>query len=189
MFLLILTSTEVFADWEDPSVVDGIFSKGSIAEIQAAMDRGVPMGKRYTSHAITPFLYAVRSNSPEVVEFLLKAGSKVAEKDSAKASALLNAIYYNPDPAVTLLLLKAGAKLSDRDFNGWTALMNATHNPNPEIVRLILKLGANVNDKDNEGETALVHAIRWSSEAVVQDLLNAGAKINAQDARGFTPLM
>lgn len=141
MIGLLVVSAGTGAFSQDSRITEDFFHEsryGTVADVQAGLDRGESLTQRQSSDNLTPLFFAVRYNKPEVAQVLLKAGARIDDKDAAGASAVLNALMFNPDPAMLQLLLKAGAKLTDKDAGGWTALMYSTINLNPEIFGTVL---------------------------------------------------
>ena len=130
---------------------------------------------------MTPLMYAVITDSIEVVQYLLEAGADVNATDYHGMTPLMYAYSIE----VAQLLLEAGADVNATNNNGYTALMHAVRIYSIEFVELFLENGADVNAKDNRGRTPLMFA--YSIE-VAQLLLEAGADINIEDNIGQTAL-
>ena len=155
--------------------------KGTAQQVRDALRNGANPNATNRFHEETALMHAARSNTPEVVSILLKAGAEVNAKTEKGRTALGFAASSNT-PEVVSILLKAGAKV-DSD-----AMVSAGSNEDPEVVSILLKAGGDVNAKDKYGKTALMYAARYSTPEVVSLLLTAGAEVNAKDKDGWTAL-
>ena len=118
-------------------------------------------------------------NVLSIMDYFLKNGIDVNEKDEWGNTALINAcsMWYGVD--IVRLLLKYGANVNEKTKDGRTALMNACDG-HINTVKLLLEHGANVHEQDKWGGTALNWACDASNVDAVKLLLGHGA-----DANGF----
>lgn len=121
----------------------------------------------------TGFTYALRADTPEVAEVLLKSG-KLALNDANRfgETPLMMAVFKGND-ALFEELLKAGA--DPKAGANWTALHYAATEGRTEMVEKLLKLGVSPNVQTSSGVTPLIMAARKPSRASVMALLKAGA--------------
>lgn len=128
----------------------------------------------------TPLYNAVKSNSKDMVRFLVNQGADINMPivGGGYGSQQLDD-YYGP------MLLNHG--------NGLRPLHVSLSIKYPiEMIQLLIDLGVDVDGKDRSGRTLLHYVNSFSSYQNILDiiklLVNAGANINCRDNRGFTPL-
>jgi ankyrin repeat protein len=168
--------------------------------------------------ALTPLVYAVRSNDIDSVKALLAAGADVNQVTGYGWSPLLVATqnrYYR----LAAYLLNHGADVNLPNKGGWTPLYLATDNRNIEsgdypvrkadmdhldFIKLLLDKGANVNARikdstetrtvftdqwlDENGATAFLRASQSGDIALMKLLLAHGADPKIDTVWGVTPL-
>ena len=129
--------------------------------------------------ALTPLVYAVRSNDLDSVKALLAAGADINQVTDYGWSPLLVATqnrYYK----LGAYLLEHGADVNLANKGGWTPLYLATDNRNIEggdypvrkpdmdhleYIKLLLDKGANVNARMKDStETRTVFTNQWLDE-------------------------
>lgn len=148
----------------------------------------------------TALLKAVISNSSEsvnVVEFLLKNGAKIDDKnktlDLLHAAAiegtletfkfLIHKFNFNHKQYNDILLRLAA--LNDRRFSSvWQIMVENRF----EKMDFLLKKGADINAKDEKGNTALIYAAQSGDEKLIRKLLDKGADINVRNKKKQTAL-
>ncbi|XP_035224396.1 delta-latroinsectotoxin-Lt1a-like isoform X2 [Stegodyphus dumicola] len=146
----------------------------------------------------TPFDYACRRHSPEVLQFLLLQGSSVVSNNSFRDGPLMNAVSYNKAEYVTpiaSMLLEAGAKIHHQLLvtavkRAITEGEAAANSPFLDLCTLLIHRGCDLNAVDYEGRTALHIAVRKNHEILVRKFLISGnnIEIDKRDREGFTPL-
>src|SRR6185436_1942413 len=168
--------------------------------------------------ALTPLIYAVRSNSLEAVKVLLAAGSDVNQTTGYGWSPLLVATqnrYYK----LGAFLIERGADVNLANKGLWTPLYLATDNRNIEngdypvrkgdmehldFIKLLLDKGANVNARvkdstetrtvftnqwlDENGATAFLRASQSGDVELMKLLLAKGADPKINTALNVSPL-
>ncbi|MFC1841840.1 ankyrin repeat domain-containing protein [Candidatus Dependentiae bacterium] len=123
----------------------------------------------------------------EVVEFLVKNGAKVNEKDKWTKNTPLHLAAKYRYLKVTKFLVKNEAKVNEKNKWGNTPLHEATGHL--EVVKFLVKKGAEVNAKSNNGSTPLHLAAVNGYLEVVKFLVKNGAKVNAKNSHNSsTPL-
>jgi ankyrin repeat protein len=190
-------------DQDDAAVAAGIGRRGG-----GASDGG----------ALTPLVYAVRSNDLESVQALLGAGADVNQATGYGWSPLLVATqnrYYK----LGAYLIERGANVNLANNGGWTPLYLATDNRNIEngdypvrkgdmdhleFITLLIDKGANVNARtkdstetrtvftnqwlDENGATAFLRASQSGDIVLMKLLLSKGADPKIATVLGVTPL-
>lgn len=134
----------------------------------------------YTEAAFTR---AVEEGDTNAVELFLAAGMNPNAKDSAGATALINAAAKGSNN-ISEKLLNKGADVNGRDAQGTTALMRAADGGHEDTAKVLLERGADVNLADNKGTTALILAAARGRTEIVRMLLKKGARLDARDAEG-----
>ena len=110
------------------------------------------------NYEMTPLQYAVSKGWLDAVEYLLKHGADVKDRNCRGASA----IHFAKDPRTVKFLLDHGADINSKDNTGSTPIHYAvtrnnmdTFETTMDILKLLLKHGADINSKDNKGNTPL----------------------------------
>jgi ankyrin repeat protein len=184
-------------------------------------DAGGGFGRRPPPNdggALTPLIYAARSNDLESVKVLLAAGADVNQISGYGWSPLLVAAqnrYYK----LGVYLLERGANPNLANKGGWTPLYLATDNRNIEggdypvrkgdmdhleFIKLLLDKGADVNARmkdstetrtvftnqwlDENGATALFRASQSGDIELMKLLLSRGADPKIATVLGVTAL-
>lgn len=123
----------------------------------------------------------------DVVQTLVKAGSKVDKQDYSGQTALhKSAREDNVDVAVTLL--DCGAAINLQDRSGRTALLVACQHEQGAVAQTLIVKGANVNLHDYLGKTPFQEVACHGDQKTAQMLIAAGANIHEYDFYGTTPL-
>ncbi|KAM3485619.1 hypothetical protein MY8738_001149 [Beauveria namnaoensis] len=150
------------------------------------------------------------ANYSALLNFLLRAGSRIAVRGRAGATPLHMAAQNGRHVKIVSLPLEVGANVSAVDDDGETRLhVAASHSSGPETLQILLRAGADINALSRDGQTPLlkadglidvnarttenlsplhVAATKWYIQGVPTLLLDAGADINATSCDGFTPL-
>lgn len=133
----------------------------------------------------TRLMLAAENEDIDLVEyFLVDRKADPNEKNKKGYTALMYALWWNPNLEIVRLLLEAGADPNiGKSQGGYTALMYALFKkqPNLEIVRLLLRAGARANTVENqEGYTPLMYALdtEHPNLEIIRLLLRAGADPN-----------
>ena len=128
-------------------------------------------------------------NVASIIDYFLKNGIDVNEKDEWGKTALMNACCGR-DSNIVRLLLENGAKVNEKDKRGTTALMNACHARIMKIYRLFKENDVNVNEIEFSTKTRFMFpGCIWNVEIdIIKLLLDHGAWINEKDKDGKTAL-
>ncbi|AIF80979.1 hypothetical protein I862_02080 [endosymbiont of Acanthamoeba sp. UWC8] len=155
----------------------------------------------------------------EMVEFFLKNGAGINEKDNDGNTSLILAARKGHKEVIEILL-KRGANINEKDNNGATALIAAAQNGHKEAIEVLIKYKVSVDrgirgytalmfaaqnghykaveillkngasmDREVKGESALIMAARNGHKRVVEVLLENGANINKKNNSGYSALM
>ena len=160
--------------------------------IRALVDAGAGIDAKNAKDERTPLLIAAaNANNTEVIDILIKAGSKIEEKDKYGYTALMLALKNNcehPDIAVSLIKYKADVNKTFDESSSTPLLLalGGQTGVKPKVIQALIDYGADVNAMDISGMTPLMYAARYSTEEIVKILLKAGADLNAKDKNGKT---
>jgi ankyrin repeat protein len=192
--------------------------KGELARVSELSSEDSSLIDARDAGGYTPLIHAAESGEVWVLDWLVRHGADVNARNSQRATALLQAVWFHRiDCAKRLLHAGADPNLADDELR--TPLLSAatmgyrsvavdlftprariaTVEPEStdgyiEIAALLIEHGANVNARNEDGATPLLQAARWGTEAhqeMCDLLLSRGADINCVDydgSRGVTPL-
>ncbi|KAF6230459.1 hypothetical protein HO133_004802 [Letharia lupina] len=137
----------------------------------------------------SPTDVAARTNSVQLIEYLLSKRLNASTTDDEGETPLHLAIAHSSDYNVSRLLIDKGADINSSSIDGGSPLHTFF---NETVSRVILCHGKSMeaNTKDSRGRTPL-HYLAWSSRSTVKDI-NAcpvdESCFAAQDEEGRTPL-
>jgi ankyrin repeat protein len=135
----------------------------------------------------TPLHWAVRNESVELVELLLRAKADVRAADRYGVTPLHIATSL-ANNTIAQRLLAAGADPNATDQSGETLLSLAIRSGAPDVMNSLLEKGANVNAKMGPWDnTALMIAIRENEPSMARVLLEHDADVNARSKVGEKP--
>lgn len=140
---------------------------------------------------ISALAYAVKSNTPEMVKFLIDKGAdvKIADANGDNLASYLLA-SYNPKKVETFeaklaLLQEKGFDITTPQKNGNTLYHLAVAKNDPTLIKYAESKKVDVNAKNTEGMTALHKAAMTAQDdAILKQLLAIGAK--KQDKTEFS---
>ncbi len=162
-------------------------ARGDSQIVEELLRRGASPNETHSRLTETALMWASKTNRPQSVEALLKAGvdvnqrsairlpAKSGQQEVGETSALLWAAPRN-DPETVKALLDAHADPNAVDMRGLTPLMLAvtSEDQNPDIVRMLIAKTADINHRDENGLTALDWARKWGHTPIVGLLEKAG---------------
>ncbi|MFO0828400.1 MAG: ankyrin repeat domain-containing protein [Phycisphaerales bacterium] len=138
----------------------------------------------------TALHWAVKDNSKEIVEVLLKYKANLEAPDRVGKTALAMAAESKDGAEMVKLLIEKGANVNARDQIGGSPLLWASGLGSFDSVKALIAKGADVNVVDVNGLTPLLWAAGIGSPDTVDALLKAGAKADVKDKiSGDTALM
>ncbi|XP_067674104.1 ankyrin-2-like [Haliotis asinina] len=140
---------------------------------------------------MTPLMYAVKSDSPDLIDLLMKSGANINTKDSYGSTCLHIACWFRNLNACAKLL-ELGMDVDVLDSANRTPLMSLARSRKDctEVAKFLVERGANIHVRDRDGNTMLhVSAKSDGHEAFATYLLEKGVDVNARGAYNHTPLM
>ncbi|NXT68387.1 DAPK1 kinase, partial [Chaetops frenatus] len=139
-------------------------------------------------HGTPPLLIAAGCGNIQMLQLLLKRGSRIDVQDKAGS----NAIYWasRHGHVETLKFLSDNeCPLDIKDKSGETALHVAARYGHVDVVQFLCSIGSNPNFQDKEEETPL-HCAAWHGYySVAKALCEAGCNVNVKNKEGETPLL
>uniref|UniRef100_A0A8B9EQM4 Death-associated protein kinase 1 n=1 Tax=Anser cygnoides TaxID=8845 RepID=A0A8B9EQM4_ANSCY len=139
-------------------------------------------------HGTPPLLIAAGCGNIQMLQLLLKRGSRIDVQDKAGS----NAIYWasRHGHVETLKFLSENkCPLDVKDKSGETALHVAARYGHVDVVQFLCSIGSNPNFQDKEEETPL-HCAAWHGYySVAKALCEAGCNVNIKNKEGETPLL
>ncbi|BCR94918.1 uncharacterized protein AKAW2_11964A [Aspergillus luchuensis] len=166
----------------------------NIGLIGTLLDRGADPNQRGTiveeGKPSFPLLIAAENGNTEIIDSLLKAGSKLDDQDSEGFSALHAAAACRTSDGLKSLLHKHGADMNARLLNGSLPIHSAASRGTPENLGILLEAGADINATDDNGRTPLHWAADSGNWETTEALLDRGALVNvkSQDEGANTPV-
>ena len=115
---------------------------------------------------------AIRDGQIQFVEYLMKSGSQIEEKDNFQMTPLHCAAQFGHIEIVKVLLEK-GAQMEAKNKEGNTPLHEAADNCHLEVVKFLIEWGAQIEPKNESGQTPLTLAINHIE--IAKYLLEKGA--------------
>lgn len=125
---------------------------------------------------------ALRDNSPQVVESLLKRTNLDVDALNTSGETPLMMAALRGQLEWVRRLLERGAKVH---FEGWSPIHYAATGPEPKIVALLLERGAPIEALSPNRTTPLMMAAGYGAEANVDLLLARGADPKRRNDRDF----
>lgn len=135
----------------------------------------------------SPLMIAAYNGNLKMIDYLLRHGAKVNQRDHRKSTALMLACIGGRLEAVKKLVA-AGAKVNDHNINYQTPLTAAALANNLPIVKYLLENKANPNVMHKKGGSPLLIAVKNNNLEMVKLLLAHGAKVNLPNKGGMTAL-
>ncbi len=156
-------------------------TRGDLERVRTVLGEAPSLAGTRNVDGISPVLWALYHQQPEIVAALLEHQPPLDAFDAAAVGDLA-AVEKNVAADPTCL-----ARWSP---DGWTMLHLAAYFARPEVVHFLLAHGADPNAVTNNGmdNRPLHAAIAGQSSQIVAALLAKGAQPNVQQTGGFTPL-
>ena len=162
--------------------------EGELLRVRVLLRHGARLEVR-DSDGDTPLLCAARSNYPEVIEELLKAGADIEAPNTATGDTPATTASVSGSDESLRTLIEHGCELGATNGRDAVLYGSSGYVHSLSCIRLLLEAGARVDETNRHGETALHVAAGVSSHDVAELLLEAGAAVDARDDTSATPLM
>ena len=144
----------------------------------------------YKPTSITIF-DAAQKGSVKDIEYYIKRGATVNEKDSVGTPLIFWAATWNTDADVMKYLIDNGADVNAKYQDGISTPLSkaVVFNSNVEIHQMLIENGADVNVKSDQGRTPLHDVFIWDKFDfdVMKLMIEKGADVNAKNDDGETP--
>ncbi|XP_073084846.1 death-associated protein kinase 1 isoform X1 [Manis javanica] len=139
-------------------------------------------------HGTPPLLIAAGCGNIQILQLLLKRGSRIDIQDKGGSNAIYWASRHGHVETLTFLSANR-CPLDVKDKSGETALHVAARYGHADVVQLLCSLGSNPNFQDKEEETPL-HCAAWHGYySVAKALCEAGCNVNIKNREGETALL
>lgn len=113
---------------------------GKISPLKKLLTNDIDINFRYYL-GFTLLMFAANSGNQPIVEYLIKNGANVNQKNNMNDTALRMATVTNL--RTVKILIKHGAKINHLTKNGFSPLLSAVFFEKTTIIKLLLKEGAN----------------------------------------------
>ena len=127
--------------------------RGSVDDVRFFIKQCVNVNSK-DKFGETPLHHAARSNTIEVLQYLISLGCDVNAKE--KIAPFQYATAFNPSIDVLKYLISLGCDVNAKNNSGETLLHHAARsNFNIRILKFLIEQGLDVNAKDFKGRTPL----------------------------------
>ncbi|PNJ71575.1 DAPK1 isoform 8 [Pongo abelii] len=139
-------------------------------------------------HGTPPLLIAAGCGNIQILQLLIKRGSRIDVQDKGGSNAIYWAARHGH--VDTLKFLNENkCPLDVKDKSGETALHVAARYGHADVAQLLCSFGSNPDIQDKEEETPL-HCAAWHRYySVAKALCEAGCNVNIKNREGETPLL
>ncbi|XP_065406492.1 death-associated protein kinase 1 isoform X2 [Chrysemys picta bellii] len=139
-------------------------------------------------HGTPPLLIAAGCGNIQMLQLLIKRGSRIDIQDKAGSNAVYWASRHGHVQTLKFLC-ESKCPLDVKDKSGETALHVAARYGHVDVVQYLCSIGSNPNFQDKEEETPL-HCAAWHGYySVAKALCEAGCNVNIKNKEGETPLL
>uniref|UniRef100_A0A8C3FFW0 Death-associated protein kinase 1 n=1 Tax=Chrysemys picta bellii TaxID=8478 RepID=A0A8C3FFW0_CHRPI len=139
-------------------------------------------------HGTPPLLIAAGCGNIQMLQLLIKRGSRIDIQDKAGSNAVYWASRHGHVQTLKFLC-ESKCPLDVKDKSGETALHVAARYGHVDVVQYLCSTGSNPNFQDKEEETPL-HCAAWHGYySVAKALCEAGCNVNIKNKEGETPLL
>lgn len=188
-----------FKNEKEPALHIAAFH-GALEAVQFLVEQGADVNEYAESASMAPFLCAVKSNNPKILEYLFQQGADIrAESPLLKNNNLLTckqlcnaidlAVYFDALDSVKWLLAH-GFSINRTNEYGISLLHWAAVRCSPELIDFLLQEGLDINQRDSSiGMTPLHCAVFNERIESMRLLIDRGADIHARNACGQTALL
>lgn len=160
--------------------------KENIVYLQILKEAGALLNEKENIYGITPLMSACSFNpNPEIIDFLIKNGADISERDMMGHDALYIAIGNSNYRIAKFLIECHKGNIYSKDRDGLNLLMRAIKVNQTPLIEYFIDLGININDKDNYGYPAIAYAAAFAKyPEVLEFLVKKGADINFKTDKG-----
>jgi hypothetical protein len=144
-----------------------IISSGDIDSVSLFLKAGFSPNLA-DSKGIPALSIAVRSQVPEIVEMLVKAGADVNKLSGDRGYSPLMDAVQKGDLAMGKILLDSGANPDLKSKDGQTALIIGVGRCDTATVSMLLSRGANPDISDNLGMSAAAYSRLFKNEKMTE---------------------
>ncbi|NWV03248.1 DAPK1 kinase, partial [Ptilonorhynchus violaceus] len=139
-------------------------------------------------HGTPPLLIAAGCGNIQMLQLLLKRGSRIDVQDKAGSNAIYWASRHGHVETLKFLTDNQ-CPLDIKDKSGETALHVAARYGHVDVVQFLCSIGSNPDFQDKEEETPL-HCAAWHGYySVAKALCEADCNVNIKNKEGETPLL
>ncbi|XP_074851244.1 death-associated protein kinase 1 isoform X2 [Carettochelys insculpta] len=139
-------------------------------------------------HGTPPLLIAAGCGNIQMLQLLIKRGSRIDIQDKAGSNAIYWASRHGHLQTLKFLC-ENKCPLDVKDKSGETALHVAARYGHVDVVQYLCSVGSNPNFQDKEEETPL-HCAAWHGYySVAKALCEAGCNVNIKNKEDETPLL
>ena len=167
---------------------------GRIEIVKLLVEKGADTKARSTSQTgSTVLCFAVESDNPELLAFLISHGADVNGPSKNLVAPLYTAATSQKQEAARFLI-SHGARLNERGFvneigERYTPLMASVLQEDLEMTKLLVDSGAALEETNRLGDTALMLNARTPRPDILKILIDKGANVNARARLGHTALI
>jgi len=168
--LLLALSTNSSAYTKADELLNAIESK-NVTQVDSLIRYGVDPNLNVKLYNTTPLMHAVDTSSIEVIETLIKHGSKVDVSDNSGTTPLIYSIKTNKQK-IASLLIKKSRNINMKDSEGSSALHYAAKRGNEVLFKQLVQNGGNLKEVDASGNNALFYAIAGRNKRIINNLID-----------------
>lgn len=161
--------------------------RGDLKAVRTLIAFGADLNALSNAHW-SPLHSGSLSNSPEVLELLVRGGAKLEEPNNRGDTALSIVALVHDNESFLDILSRLGANIHTANQRGETLLHRASIRDNTRNVRWLIAHGIDANKADNSGCTALHQCIRNGCHKTLAILLEARCYVDTQANNGRTIL-
>jgi len=175
-FLILLCSAKMLSAAD----IHKAAQKGDMETVRSLVENNPDLVNAVDDSKRTPLHYAVLSQNPALVEFLISKGADIKARE-LNGGIPLHFAAYGGNTAVVSILLQKGSDLHAKNNMGQTPAFYAAMNGHLEVLQNLVNRGAEVDIKDTRNWSPVLLA-SWSGHTdVVSFLLQKGVDINAAE--------
>lgn len=175
-------------DLSDNSLLDLLIYYADLDWLKLLLEYRIDINKK-NSYQLDALLFAVQSESLEVVKFFVESGANLRTVDKDGNTPLMLAIREEYRENAEYLVTLDGVDGTWANNDGQTAANMVAGMGWDLVLSKLLDSGYPVDHVDQQGYTALHIAVLHDQDIIIQTLLDAGANMEIVDRSGCTPLL